>query len=68
MLRISLVAAIVALCGATAGMAQDKAGERETLMAEIGKKFRRSCMHCHLAPDLRFATDRAWLDQIHRTA
>ena len=68
MVRISLVAAIVALCGANAAMAQDKAAGRDTLMAEIGEKFRRTCTHCHQVPDLQFATDRAWLDQIHRTA
>lgn len=35
---------------------------------ETGPKFQASCMRCHQPPDLSFATDRAWLDQIHRTS
>jgi hypothetical protein len=38
------------------------------LVTSIGAKFQTNCMHCHRPPDLRFRTDRAWLDQIHRTA
>ena len=36
--------------------------------AEMGKKFQGSCVHCHQPPDLRFATDRAWLRQVKDTA
>jgi hypothetical protein len=35
---------------------------------EVGQQFRANCMRCHQAPDLTFATDRAWLDQVHRTS
>jgi len=35
---------------------------------QAGHSFRESCITCHQAPDLRFATDRAWLDQLNRTA
>lgn len=31
------------------------------------QRFER-CAGCHQPPDLRFATDRAWLDQVRRTA
>ena len=27
----------------------------------------RACTQCHQPPDLQFATDQAWLDQVHRT-
>jgi len=37
-------------------------------IAAAGTIFRQTCLHCHQAPDLRFGTDRAWLDQLSRTA
>ena len=37
-------------------------------LAQAGKLFEKNCMPCHHPPDLEFATDRAWLDQINRTA
>ncbi len=33
-----------------------------------GKTFQTQCLSCHQPPDLTLATDRAWLDQIKRTA
>ena len=63
MVRISLIAAAAGLFGASSVAAQSDA-----LVAEIGAKFSRSCTHCHQPPDLQFASDRAWLDQVHRTA
>ena len=63
MFRISLIATAVALGGANSATAQSDA-----LVAKVGAKFRRNCTHCHQPPDLRFATDKAWLDQVHRTA
>jgi hypothetical protein len=33
-----------------------------------GETFRKTCLHCHQAPDLRFGTDRIWHDQLRRTA
>ena len=36
--------------------------------AEAGKGFSQRCINCHQAPDLNYSTDRAWLDQVNRTA
>lgn len=35
--------------------------------AEAGRSFKTGCLHCHQPPDLTFASDRAWLDQLLRT-
>ena len=37
-------------------------------LTKVGDRFRKTCMHCHQSPDIRFATDRVWLDQVRRTA
>ena len=37
-------------------------------IAAAGQNFRKNCITCHQPPDRAFATDRAWLDQINRTA
>ena len=37
-------------------------------VAEAGLMFQKNCISCHQPPDLKFATDRAWLDQLNRTA
>ena len=37
-------------------------------LAEAGRLFEKNCISCHRPPDMAFATDRAWLDQIDRTA
>ncbi len=37
-------------------------------IAEAGAVFQKNCNSCHQPPDLKFATDRAWLDQLNRTA
>ncbi len=34
----------------------------------VAKIYANSCRSCHLVPDKRFATDRAWVGQIIRTA
>ncbi len=36
--------------------------------AEVGRLFQQNCMSCHQPPDLQFATDRAWLGELKRTA
>lgn len=36
--------------------------------AEAGKAFSQRCINCHQPPDLNYSTDRAWLDQVNRTA
>jgi hypothetical protein len=33
-----------------------------------GGQFQARCVRCHQPPDLNFATDRAFLDQVHRTS
>jgi hypothetical protein len=62
MLRFSLVA-VATLLGASTVAAQDNA-----LVAKIVANFRNTCTTCHQPPDLKFATDRAWLDQVYRTS
>ena len=45
------------------------AREAETFgRAEAAKLFRRSCRGCHTLPDVAEPLDRAWLDQVRRTA
>ena len=63
MLRMSLIAAAAALLVASSAAAQS-----DGLVAEVGANFARNCVLCHQPPDLRFATDRAWLGQVDRTA
>lgn len=41
---------------------------QETSVSEAGRLFEKSCLACHRPPDARFETDRAWLDQVNRTA
>ena len=36
--------------------------------AEAGALFQKNCLGCHQPPDVTFATDRAWIDQLNRTA
>ena len=33
-----------------------------------GTLFSQRCANCHTVPDPKIATDRAWLDQVNRTA
>ena len=39
-----------------------------TAAETAGAQFQANCLNCHQPPDLNFATDRAWLEQINRTA
>ena len=41
--------------------------EEKKLVREAGIHYQKTCMACHVPPDLRFATDRAWLGQIRET-
>ncbi|MFT4550151.1 MAG: hypothetical protein ACI8XO_004858 [Verrucomicrobiales bacterium] len=41
--------------------------EDKKLIREAGAHFQQTCSSCHVPPDLRFATDRAWLGQILET-
>jgi hypothetical protein len=44
------------------------AQEKPVAIREAGARYQKSCMACHVPPDLRFPTDRAWLEQIRETA
>jgi mono/diheme cytochrome c family protein len=35
---------------------------------EARSQFQANCQGCHQPPDLAYSSDRAWLDQIQRTA
>ena len=56
MKRAFVITAVFALAAAGNASAQELAGQF------------RACIRCHQPPDLNFATDRAWLDQINRTS
>ncbi|MCH8273330.1 MAG: hypothetical protein IH851_00875 [Armatimonadetes bacterium] len=58
-----------AVCAAVVPSAVLLAGGQDPQGAtEIGKMFQEQCIGCHQPPDTRFATDRAWLEQISSTA
>ncbi len=58
---------MAAVCMAVAAPSMsDEPTPAEVLSA--GETFRKTCLHCHQAPDLRFGTDRTWNDQLRRTA
>lgn len=40
----------------------------ELTPAEAARAFQRTCSPCHTVPDRSSAFDRAWLDQVNRTA
>ncbi len=37
-------------------------------IADAGLMFKKMCASCHVAPDLRFEVDKAWLGQLAQTA
>ena len=37
-------------------------------VAHAGRMYSERCINCHQPPDTRFATDRAWLQQVYDTA
>lgn len=39
-----------------------------TAMEGAARLFKQRCAGCHVAPDVRFKTDKAWLGQIKQTA
>ncbi|MBI4616945.1 MAG: hypothetical protein HY720_25255 [Planctomycetes bacterium] len=63
MRRFTLMAGLV--LAVASGAALGQATDEEQAAAKL---YGESCSNCHRAPDLRFDTDRAWLDQIERTA
>ncbi|MHC5011232.1 MAG: hypothetical protein ACYTG6_09810 [Planctomycetota bacterium] len=42
--------------------------EGEAPVPEVDRLFLDECIDCHRPPDPAFEVDRAWLDQVHRTA
>jgi len=55
--------------GWSVGVVSAECGEPTPRAVSIaGAAFRKTCQHCHSVPDLRFETDRMWLDQVQRTA
>jgi hypothetical protein len=36
--------------------------------ANVGEMFKKKCASCHVAPDLRFDVEKAWLGQVRETA
>jgi mono/diheme cytochrome c family protein len=72
--RLALFAVVLGVCGVAASQdGNSKPAKREAKsdvdkLAEAAAIFQRNCANCHHPPDAQFATDRAWLDQINRTA
>jgi hypothetical protein len=57
--HVAVVSAILGLCaGVSVSAAEDAAGNQHW----------KGCVRCHQPPDLAFATDRAWLNQVRETA
>ncbi len=62
-MKALIAAALVAMTSSAL-----KSEENKSLVREAGAHYQKTCMACHVPPDLRFATDRAWLGQIRETA
>lgn len=43
-------------------------GQTAKAIQRAGKIFENRCARCHVIPDPEHRTDRAWLDQVNRTA
>lgn len=57
------------LSGAFATALDDKDdGPKAADIAAAGELFKSSCAMCHLPPDPKHPTDRAWLNQVKDTA
>lgn len=72
-MRRAWIAGPIALAGAGAlllalpvGAQETPAGAQET--PDAATLFEQRCSNCHTVPDRAIATDRAWLDQVQRTA
>jgi mono/diheme cytochrome c family protein len=55
------------LAGALPARAQAPAAG-DAAPADAGELFQSRCAACHVAPDQRFETDRAWIEQVRDTA
>ncbi|HTF88996.1 MAG TPA: hypothetical protein VK843_11345 [Planctomycetota bacterium] len=48
---------------------QSPAQQEEPMSARAASElFLERCVACHVAPDLAYATDRAWVEQVRETA
>jgi mono/diheme cytochrome c family protein len=65
---VSALGAAKMICLAAAQDDGRKAAADTAALAEAGAMFQKNCISCHRPPDLKFAADRAWLDQLNRTA
>ena len=63
---IPLVVAIVGV-GLVSNSTSAPEEENKKQIREAGAHYQKTCMGCHVPPDLRFSTDRAWLGQILET-
>lgn len=59
---LSLAIALAPWQGADAQDAPEKPAP------DVAAMFKRRCAGCHTVPDVGLRTDRAWLDQVKRTA
>jgi hypothetical protein len=69
-MRLLLIGATLGLLAHAAHLerAPQDDDERAVTPAEAGEAFANACARCHLPPDARYATDRAWLNQVRDTA
>jgi cytochrome c553 len=70
-MKLLLIGATLGLLAHAAHLArvpQDDVEEHAVTPAEAGRSFANACTRCHLPPDARYATDRAWLNQVRDTA
>jgi mono/diheme cytochrome c family protein len=65
--KIAVLAVVGGLC---ASLVQTPAQQHEAQLTaqEASKMFAERCVNCHVAPDIAFATDRAWVAQVSETA
>ena len=60
---------VLPLIGLGAALALlDAPASRAGAPDSAGEMFAQRCANCHPVPDPKIATDRAWLDQVNRTA
>ena len=56
----SLLALVLAIGLAPVALAQDD--------AQVARLFEQACAACHVVPDAKYPTDKAWLGQLSKTA
>ncbi len=62
MKRIAVIVITTVMASVGSGVAQSP-----DELAKAAHTYKSQCVNCHQPPDLSFSTDRAWLDQVHRT-